>query len=267
MQILIALILGVVEGLTEFLPVSSTGHLIIAGNLLDFTGDRAATFEVFIQLGAILAVVWLYRDRFFKLLELRKTKGFEGVRGIKLLALTTLPALVAGFLLHDFIKNHLFQPETVVIGLLLGGIALIIVEKFIFSRHKPTTISLDSLTNKQALSIGLFQVLALWPGVSRSASTIVGGMLNGVDRKAAVEYSFLAAVPVMIAATGYDLLSSLSTLQASDFPMFAVGFVTAFVAAVLAIKFFVKLVQRYTFTPFGWYRIALAVIVYLVVVR
>ncbi len=267
MQIIIAIILGIVEGLTEFLPVSSTGHLIIAGDLLNFTGDRAATFEVFIQLGAILAVVWLYRERFIKLLQLTGPKSdhkhFQGWNGIKLLALTTLPALIAGLALHGFIKHHLFQPATVAAGLAIGGVALIIFERFV---HKPKTVSLDNLTPKQALSIGLFQVLALWPGVSRSAATIIGGMLQGVDRKTAVEYSFLAAVPVMIAATGFDLLSSLSSLQASDLPLFTVGFVMAFASAILAIKYFVKLVQRYTFTPFGWYRIGLAILVLILLV-
>jgi len=263
MQIIIAIILGIVEGLTEFLPVSSTGHLIIAGHVLNFTGARADSFEVFIQLGAILAVVWLYWDRFVKLLDLRQSKGFQGKRGIGLLALTTLPALLAGFLLHGFIKEHLFQPQTVAIGLAVGGVALLVFERF---QHKPKTMSLDNLTAKQALGIGLFQLLALWPGVSRSASTIVGGMLRGVDRKTAVEYSFLAAVPVIIAASGYDLLSSLGDLQASDLPLFATGFIAAFVSAALAIKYFVKLVQRYTFTPFGWYRIALAILVLLVLV-
>lgn len=270
MTILIAIILGIVEGLTEFLPVSSTGHLIIVGDLLHFTGERAASFEVFIQLGAILAVVWLYRERFWMLFELSKptgsdpSNGLQGKRGLTLLALTTLPALVAGLALHSFIKDYLFQPVTVAAGLFVGGIALIVFERYykrIPVTKQPKTLSLDSLTARQALSVGLFQILALWPGVSRSASTIVGGMMGGIDRKTAVEYSFLAAVPVMVAATGYDLLSSLSSLQSSDIPLFMTGFITAFIAALLAITFFVKLVQRYNFTPFGWYRIGLAILV------
>jgi len=265
MLIIIAIILGIVEGLTEFLPVSSTGHLILAGHALGFTGLRADTFEVFIQLGAILAVIWLYRERFIKLLQIRKTTGFQGQRGIKLLALTSLPALIAGAALHGFIKEHLFQPTTVAIGLAVGGVALILVEKFIFQKHKPKTLSLDNLTFKQALQIGLFQLLALWPGVSRSASTIIGGMLGGTDRKTAVEYSFLVAVPVLVAAGGFDLLTSLSDLHTADIPLFATGFVVAFVSALFAIKYFVKLVQRYTFTPFGWYRIVLAGLVLLLI--
>lgn len=261
MLILVAIILGIVEGLTEFLPVSSTGHLILAGHALNFTSAKADTFEVFIQLGAILAVVWLYRDKFVGLLQLRKKEGFEGQRGIKLLALTTLPALIFGFLVHDFIKEHLFNPSSVALSLALGGIVILIFEHF---KHKPKTLDLANITSKQALGIGLAQLVALWPGVSRSGSTIIGGVLFGLDRKTAVEYSFLAAVPVMIAATGYDLLKSLSFIHTSDIALFAAGFITAFISALLAIKYFVSFVQRYSFKVFGYYRIALALIVFLV---
>lgn len=260
MLIFIAIVLGIVEGLTEFLPVSSTGHLILVGQAFDFTGVKASTFEVFIQLGAILAVVWLYHGRFAKLLQWSNAKGLQGKRGLGLLGLTTLPALVVGFLLHGYIKEHLFQPQTVAIGLAVGGVALIVFERF---KHNAKTVSLDEITPKQALGVGLFQLLAMWPGVSRSASTIIGGMLQGVDRKTAVEYSFLIAVPVMIAATGFDLLKNLSSLSASDIPLFATGFITAFISAVLAIKYFVLFVQRFGFTAFGWYRIALAAVVLL----
>lgn len=260
MLILIAIILGIVEGLTEFLPVSSTGHLILTGHALGFTGTRADTFEVFIQLGAILAVVWLYRERFTGLLQLRHNKGLQGKRGLLLLGITTLPALVVGFFLRDFIKDHLFQPETVAIGLAVGGIILIVFERF---KHRVSVPNLDTITPKQALGVGLFQLFALWPGVSRSASTIIGGMVLGFDRKTAVEYSFLIAVPVMIAATGFDLLKSLSDLQVADIPLFTVGFVTAFIAALFAVRYFVQFVQRFGFTAFGWYRIAIAIIVFL----
>jgi undecaprenyl-diphosphatase len=261
MLILTAILLGIVEGLTEFLPVSSTGHLILAGNVLNFTGAKADTFEVVIQLGAILAIVWLYRERFIRLLQFRRSSGLQGTRGIGLLLLTTLPALVVGFLTHDFIKDHLFQPLTVAIGLAVGGVILIVFERF---QHHGTTISIDKISKRQALAVGLFQLCALWPGVSRSASTILGGMIQGLDRKTAVEYSFLIAVPVMIAASGFDLLKSLSDLSASDIPLFATGFIVAFVAALLAVKYFVQFVQRFGFTAFGWYRIALAALVLLV---
>lgn len=269
MLILIAIILGIVEGLTEFLPVSSTGHLIIAGYALNFTGAKASTFEVFIQLGAILAVVWLYRERFRQLLQFRKSEGLQGERGLLLLGLTTLPALIAGFFLHGVIKDHLFQPLTVAIGLAVGGVIIIVFEHFYGKRAASArTISLDQITRRQAVSIGLAQLAALWPGVSRSGSTIIGGVLFGLDRKTAVEYSFLAAVPVMIAATGYDLLKSLAagTVQAGDTALFATGFITAFVSAVLAIKYFVKFVQRYSFAPFGYYRIIVAGLVLLLLV-
>lgn len=261
MLILTAIILGILEGLTEFLPVSSTGHLILAGHALDFTGARANTFEVFIQLGAILAVVWLYRQRFAQLLEFGQDKGLQGKRGIGLLLLTTLPALIVGFLFHGFIKDHLFQPETVAIGLAAGGAVLIIFERV---KPKPRIANVDKITAKQALGVGLFQLLSLWPGVSRAASTIIGGMIQGLDRKTAVEYSFLIAVPVMIAATGYDLLKNLPNLQASDTALFATGFFTAFISAILAIRYFVQFVQRFGFTAFGWYRIALAVLVFII---
>jgi undecaprenyl-diphosphatase len=263
MMILIAILLGVLEGLTEFLPVSSTGHQILLGHLVGFTGEKAATFQIFIQLGAILAVIWMYFDRFTGLLQWRDNSGLKGKRGLQLLALTTLPALVGGFLAHDFIKDHLFQPMTVAVGLAVGGVIMIIFERF---KHRVKTIELDKITSRQALGVGLFQLFALWPGVSRSASTIIGGVVQGLDRKTAVEYSFLIAVPVMIAATGYDLLKSLDILQTSDIPLFAVGFITAFVSALLAIKYFVEFVKRFGFTAFGWYRIILAVIVLLVMV-
>lgn len=263
MLILIAVILGIVEGLTEFLPVSSTGHLILAGYALDFTGAKAATFEVFIQLGAILAVVWLYRQRFVQLLRFSNNGGLQGKRGLALLGLTTLPALVAGFLLHGYIKDYLFQPLTVAAGLFVGGVIILLFEQ---RKHVPRITSLDTIDKRRALYIGLAQLAALWPGVSRSGSTIIGGVLFGLDRKTAVEYSFLAAVPVMIAATSYDLLKSVSagTLQTADIPLFASGFVTAFLAALLAVTYFVKFVQRYSFRPFGWYRIALAIVIVLI---
>lgn len=262
MVILIAIILGIVEGLTEFLPVSSTGHLIIAGYALDFSGTKAATFEVFIQLGAILAVVWLYRQRFVQLLQFKRSKGLQGKRGLTLLGITTLPALVAGFFLHSVIKDYLFRPVTVAVGLAVGGVIILIFEHMLEKKKlSPRTLELDSISKKQAIGVGLAQLAALWPGVSRSGATIIGGVLYGLDRKTAVEYSFLAAVPVMIAATSYDLLKNIDILQLSDIPLFATGFITAFISAVLAIKYFVQFVQRYSFKPFAYYRIALAIIV------
>lgn len=265
MLILIAIILGIVEGLTEFLPVSSTGHLIVIGHALDFSGPKAATFQIFIQLGAILAISWLYWPRFMRLLDFSRNLGLQGKRGLMLIGLTTLPAVIAGFFLHGIIKNDLFQPLTVAIGLFVGGVIILVFESL---PHKMPTKSLDDITPRQALGVGIAQLAALWPGVSRAGSTIIGGVLFGLDRKTAVEYSFLIAVPVMVAATSYDLYKAISagTVQGSDAPLFATGFVTAFIAATFAVKFLIKFVQRYSFKPFGWYRIVLATVIVLVLV-
>ncbi|MEJ2717802.1 MAG: undecaprenyl-diphosphate phosphatase [Deltaproteobacteria bacterium] len=261
----IAVIMGIVEGLTEFLPVSSTGHLIVAGNLLNFTGQKAAAFEVFIQLGAILAVVVLYWGRFVALIPSgRQTSsgqtGFVGWRGLTMLFLTTLPALIAGYLAHKAIKVYLFGPVTVAWALGLGGLGILLAERL---KPTPRVSALDGLNYRQALTIGLFQCLALWPGMSRSASTIIGGLFSGVDRKTAVEYSFLAAVPVMLAAVSYDLYKALDFLSVSDAGFFAVGFVVSFVSAAVAVKTFIALVQRWSLAPYGWYRIVIAPIIYL----
>jgi undecaprenyl-diphosphatase len=260
--LLVAAIMGVVEGLTEFLPVSSTGHLIIAGHLLGFTGERASTFEIFIQLGAILAVVWLEWDRFLGLLRPRPGRAFSGARGIGLLAVTTAPALVAGALLHDTVKSRLFGTGPVAIGLLLGGIGILLVERM---RPAPDIADVDGIGWRQALVIGLCQCVALWPGVSRSGATIVGGLLCGLERRAAATYSFLAAVPVLTAATLFDLYKSRSLLAAGDALPFAVGFVVSFLAAALAIRTFIALLGRFTLRPFAWYRIAVAPIVWFLV--
>src|SRR5918992_1360828 len=225
---LYAVILGVVEGLTEFIPVSSTGHLIVAGHLLDFDGPRAATFEVFIQLGAILAVVVLYKERFSRLCTYSCSSGLTGPRGLILLALTSLPALGVGAVSHGFIKEYLFNPTTVALGLGVGGLGILVTERFLPRTKKS---GLDALHYKDAVAIGLFQCLALWPGMSRSACTIVGGMAVGIERDTAAQYSFLAAVPVMFAATLFDLYKTLPILQGSDVPMFGIGFVVSFVAA------------------------------------
>ncbi len=260
----VSAILGIVEGLTEFLPVSSTGHLIVAGHILGFTGATACCFEVFIQLGAILAVVVLYWRRFQGLLPKSglltgSDEGFRGFRGLWLLALTTLPPLVGGYLAHKTIKENLFGPLTVAWALGIGGMAILAAE---WLKPHPTADDLDGLNGTQALAIGLFQCLSLWPGVSRSAATIVGGLLVGLDRKVAAEYSFLAAVPVMIAATFYDMCKSWCYLDPSDFGFFAVGFVVSFVSALVAIESFVLLLQRWSLAPFAYYRIAIAPLIY-----
>ncbi len=252
-----AIILGIVEGLTEFLPISSTGHLIITGHLLGFTGPKAETFEVVIQLGAILAVVVMYRSTFWGLL--RPTgRAFAGLRGLWLLFLTSLPASLLGLFAHSAIKEHLFSPVTVAFALMAGAAAILVVEKM---RIRKSVADLDSITPALALGVGCFQCLALWPGFSRSAATIMGGMILGVDRRAAAEYSFIAAVPLMFAATGYDLLGSWRLFSPDDLLILGAGFAVSFVSAWAAVKGFIALLGRLTLKPFAWYRLALAPIV------
>ncbi|MBB5326318.1 undecaprenyl-diphosphatase [Anoxybacillus tepidamans] len=250
-----AIIMGMVEGLTEFLPISSTGHLILTGELINFKGEQAKTFEIFIQLGSILAVVVVYWKRFFNLFGLMKENKEEKSLNLFHIILAMLPAIVLGLILHDAIKTYLFSPYTVLIGLVAGGFLMIFAEK---KRSTITATSLDTLSYKQAFSIGVFQCLALWPGFSRSGSTISGGLLVGTDRKTAAEFSFIVAVPMMVAASGLDLLKSYSSLSAQDVPIFAIGFVTAFLVALLAIKFFLRFVSKVKLTPFAIYRFVIA---------
>jgi undecaprenyl-diphosphatase len=261
-----AIILGLVEGLTEFVPVSSTGHLILVSSLMNLNGTAISTFEIFIQLGAILAVVILYRQKFVELcLPGKKNKTLEprqcfaGLWGLWLLFLTCLPAGLLGLFAHKLIKNHLFTPLTVALALALGAVFMLLLE-----RHKkpPRYNSLDELTPKMALGIGLFQCLSLWPGFSRSAATIMGGMILGAERKMAADYSFIAAVPIMFAATLFDLYKNLESISPEYTLFFAVGFVVAFFSALLAIKFFITILGKLGLIPFAWYRLALAPLVY-----
>lgn len=250
-----AFVLGVVEGLTEFIPVSSTGHLILFGDVLQFHGAKAATFEIFIQLGAIMAVVVLYWPRFRALLDFTAQAGsadFKGLDGLSKLFVACLPAFVLGYLAHDYIKEQLFSVLPVSIALLFGGVVMILVERRTREAHVQ---ALEQISLLQCLGIGIFQCLALWPGVSRSGSTIVGGLLLGLERKVAAEFSFLLAVPVMFAATLYDLWKNSSVLGYEDVSVFAVGFLVSFVVAVFAIKFFLRMLERFTLAPFGYYRV------------
>ncbi|MBO4301505.1 MAG: undecaprenyl-diphosphate phosphatase [Desulfovibrio sp.] len=258
-NVLIAAVLSVIEGLTEFLPVSSSGHLILAGEILKFSGAKAATFDVVIQFGAILAVVVVYWKRFLGLVRPQPYARFAGTRGIMLLILTSMPACLLGLLLHSYIKEYLFKPVTVLAALVCGAVMMILVER---RKFKPTCIMLDDMTPRLALGIGCFQCLALWPGFSRSAATIMGGMLLGARRPLAAEYSFIAAVPIMIAATGYDMLKNWHLFTSADLPFFAVGMAGSFVSALLAVKVFIALVGRLTLKPFAIYRLLLAPFVY-----
>jgi undecaprenyl-diphosphatase len=271
---LIATVLGIVEGLTEFLPVSSTGHLILVGELLRFTGERAETFEIAIQLGAILAVVVVYRQLFAGLLS-------AGLRGQALLpragekrltwahlAVACAPAFVLGFLLHSPIKHHLFSAATVLVGLVLGAGVMVAAEQIASRRPTgPRAESLDEVTLSQALVVGCVQCLALWPGFSRSGSTISGGLLAGCNRRTAAELSFIVAVPVMLAATGYDLLKSIHLLDATFLTTLAIGFVVSFLVAWVAVLGFLKLVQRVSLTPFAVYRVVMAALYWTLVLR
>lgn len=255
---LIAIVMGLVEGLTEFIPVSSTGHLILVGHLMGFDGDEAKLFDVFIQLGAILAVVVMYFRTFAELFSAPEHKGFSGYNGILLLGLTTLPAVVIGKLGHGAIKAHLFGPDTVAVGLAAGAAWMLLAEHLLRGRE---TSDLTGLTWRIALGIGFFQCLALWPGMSRSTCTILGAMMLGLDRASAVKYSFFAAVPIMCLAVAYDLLKNASLLTADTIPWFLTGFVVAFFSALAAIRFFIRWVSRHGLAPFAWYRLAVAVLV------
>lgn len=263
-ELAIAVLLGLVEGLTEFIPVSSTGHLIIVGHLFGFVGERAATFEIFIQLGAILAVVLLYWRTLLALLGVRGSEraaelGLVGREGIIKLVLASFPVCLVGLLLHRPIKQHLFSPFTVALGLALGGVIMIIVERK--RGAQPVT---PRISARQAFLIGLCQCFSLWPGVSRAGAAIVGALLVGSERRAAAEFSFLVAVPVIGAAAIFDLLKSLALLNTSDLALFATGFIVSFLTAVAAIKLFLHLLQRLGLVPFGLYRVVVAILVLLV---
>lgn len=256
-----AALLGIVEGLTEFLPVSSTGHLILVGDLISLKGEKVEFFDVFIQLGAILAVLLLYHRRFAGLLRIRggfHTQGFEGTAGILKIGVACLPAFVLGALLHGFIKERLFSSLTVAAALLVGAFLMIWAER---GERRIRSGDVGEIRIKDAFLIGLAQCLALWPGMSRSACTIVGGLLCGLERRVAAEFSFLVAVPVMFAAVAFDAYKSLSFLEMADLPFYLTGFIVSFVSALVAVRVFIALLGRFTLVPFAWYRIVLAGVV------
>ncbi len=248
-----AAVLGLLEGVTEFIPVSSTGHLILASSWLGQTGEAAKTFDIFIQLGAILAVVWLYRDRLTSVVT-RASTDAESRRFLLNIGIASLPAACLGLLAHDWIKARLFTPIVVAVALVTGGVAILLIERMRPRERVPEVRDVQPIT---ALGIGLAQVLSLIPGTSRSGATIMGGYALGLSRRAATEFSFFLSIPVMIAATVFDLLESRAALSAADAPAFAVGFVVAFVSAVVVVKAFLGFVARHSFAAFAWYRIAL----------
>jgi len=252
-QYLDAILLGIVEGLTEFLPVSSTGHLILLVDLLGFQGPPGKVFEVTIQLGAILAICVVYFARLWRVATGLPSDP-NARRFVIAVLLAFLPAMLLGAGLHSFIKNTLFNPTVVSIMLIVGGIAILLIERFL---PTPRFHAIERFPAPLALKIGLFQCLALVPGVSRSGATILGSLLMGVDRRTAAEFTFFLAIPTMAGATTYDLYKNWSAMSFDSGALIAVGFVTAFIAAALVVKTLVDFVGRYGFAPFGWYRIAL----------
>ncbi|MXQ54061.1 undecaprenyl-diphosphate phosphatase [Shimazuella alba] len=270
-EIFVGIILGMVEGLTEFAPVSSTGHMIIVDDLLLktkelFSPEAANTFKVVIQLGSILAVIIVFKDRFINLLGLTKAAR-ESVDSsnrleLKQVIVALLPAGVLGFLFEDYIDEHLFSINTVVFGLIIGAVLMLVADFFRPARPKAETV--DQVTYKQAISIGLFQCLSLWPGFSRSGSTISGGVLMGLSHRAASDFTFIMAVPIMLGASSISLIKNWQYFTLADLPFFIAGFITAFVFALISIRFFLKLINKIKLVPFAIYRIVLAAVIYFV---
>ena len=251
-----ALILGVVEGLTEFLPVSSTGHLILVSDLLGVNDEKGKVFDIVIQLGAILAVCWEYRGRFARAFSGLATDRVQQ-RFAANLAIAFAPAALLGLAFQSKIKAYLFNPVSVAVALVLGALAIFAIERW-YERHgAPRITRVDDMDWKDALKVGFAQCLSLVPGTSRSGATIMGGMLFGLSREAATEFSFFLAVPIMFAATGYQLVKYHDLLTVADLLPFAVGFVVSFVSALIAVRALIRYVARHDFRAFAWYRIAL----------
>jgi undecaprenyl-diphosphatase len=250
-ELLEAVVLGLVEGVTEFIPVSSTGHLIVVGEWLGQTDARAKTFDIFIQLGAILAIVWLYRARLLHAAAAARTDAASRRFFINL-AISFVPAAGVGFLVHDWIKQHLFNTSVVAWALIVGGVAILLIERWSPRTRFQEVSDVPPLT---ALGVGLAQVLSLIPGTSRSGATIMGGYALGLSRRAATELSFFLAIPIMFAATLYDLAKSAGVLSPADAAFFATGFLVSFLSALVVVKAFLAYVSHHSFTVFAWYRI------------
>ena len=261
LALLKALFLGLIEGLTEFLPISSTGHLILFGHLIDFKSDSGRVFEVVIQFGAILAVCWLYRQKIIALIR----GFFSGEAHARRFAINVfvafLPAVVIGVLAVDFIKQVLFSPLVVAFALIIGGLIIFAVEA---REYKPKTIEATNISFKQSILVGFAQCVAMVPGTSRSGATIIGGMLLGLSRKAATEFSFFLAMPTMLGAATYDLFRNANVLTSDNLVNISVGFMAAFVAALLVIKALVKFVEKHSLRVFAWYRIVLGILILII---
>lgn len=260
-ELIKALFLGLIEGLTEFLPISSTGHLILFGHLIDFKSDSERVFEVVIQLGAILAVCWLYRQKIIALIQGFFSGDMHARRFAINVFVAFIPAVVIGVLAVDFIKLVLFSPIVVACALIIGGLIIFAVES---RKFEPKTIEATDITLKQAILVGLAQCIAMIPGTSRSGATIIGGMLSGLSRKAATEFSFFLAMPTMLGAATYDLIRNANVLTSDNLLNISVGFVAAFVAALLVVKALVKFVEKHSLKVFAWYRIILGLIILIV---
>ncbi|APC14308.1 undecaprenyl-diphosphatase [Pseudomonas frederiksbergensis] len=252
-----ALILGVVEGLTEFLPISSTGHQIIVADLLNFGGERAMAFNIIIQLGAILAVVWEFRGKILDVVTGLPTQRNAQRFTVNLL-IAFMPAVVLGVIFANVIHKYLFNPITVATALVVGGIIMLWAERREHTVHAETV---DEITWKDALKVGFAQCLAMIPGTSRSGSTIIGGLLFGLSRKTATEFSFFLAMPTMVGAAVYSGYKYRDLFQAADLPVFAIGFVTAFIFAMIAVKGLLKFIASHSYAAFAWYRIAFGLLI------
>jgi undecaprenyl-diphosphatase len=252
-----ALILGVVEGLTEFLPVSSTGHLILAGELLDFNDERGKLFEIVIQSGAILAVVWEYRARVISVL-CGIGRDRLANRLVLNLAIAFTPLAVAGLIFGKTIKAHLFNAPAVASAFIVGAFFILWAER---RKHAVRVQSVDDMTPLDALKMGLAQMMALIPGTSRSGATIIGGLFFGLSRRAATEFSFFLAIPTLFAATAYQLYKERALLSFDDIGMWVVGFIAAFVSAFLCVRWLLRYISSHDFSIFAWYRIAFGIIV------
>jgi len=252
-----ALILGVVEGLTEFLPISSTGHLILAGDLLNFNNARGQLFEIVIQSGAILAVIWEYRVRIASVLCGLGRERLAN-RMVLNLAIAFLPLAILGLLFKKAIETYLFKPVPVALAFIIGAFFILWAER---RKHTVRVQTVDDMTPLDALKMGLAQALALIPGTSRSGSTIIGGLFFGLSRTAATEFSFFLAIPTLLAATVYSLYKERALLTFDDIGMWSVGFIAAFASAFLCVRWLLRYISSHDFTPFAWYRIAFGIAV------
>lgn len=248
-----ALLLGIIEGLTEFIPVSSTGHLILIIDIIGFEGPKGKTFEIIIQLGAILAICWLYRQKLIDtLIGLPKEKSAQ--KFALNITLAFLPAAILGVMFHGFIKEVLFSPTVVSVSLVVGGFLILIIEK---KAPEPKFNTIENISFKTALLIGFAQALAMIPGTSRSGATIMGSLLLKVERKTATEFSFFLAIPTMLGATVYDVYKNLDSLSFDNIAIIAIGFISAFFAALLVVKTVISFISTHGFAPFAYYRIVI----------